>query len=93
MKKIYKYIIQDEVSIPYGFKIVLVDQQNGTWYVWAEVDPEEPLVEQVKFEVIGTGWDISENFEHLKSYLEGPFVWHIYYKKTGNTYYKEEYHA
>lgn len=66
-----------------GFaKILSVGQQDGTPYLWALVNPSEPLVER-RVLVLGTGHDASEvgyNREFLGTItgVEGGLVLHVW---------------
>lgn len=80
MKTIYKYEIQPEIALPAASKIVYaaIDNKNMRPTIWVELNPNEPSTERRKFEIFGTGHEIPLMAEHIMSYQEGPFVWHIY---------------
>lgn len=78
MRKIFKYLIEESVLIPKNHKVVLVDQQNGDFYIWVEFEESDAVEQVVYFRVFGTGHLIPDGFEHVHSYIEGQFVWHIY---------------
>jgi hypothetical protein len=48
--------------------------------VWLEVRPDEPESGIVReFQMFGTGHVVpDEGWEHCGSFVDGPFVWHIY---------------
>lgn len=51
---------------------------QGTPCVWAIVEPDEPC-EPVSIRVVGTGHPFtSELTQHVGSFNQGPFVWHVF---------------
>lgn len=45
--------------------------------IWAEVDTDsKPEVEELV--VLGTGGEVPKGARHLGTWLDGPFVWHLY---------------
>lgn len=60
---IYKYplAIEDEqqIEMPQGAKVLCVQMQNGTPYLWAEVNPEAPMTKNT-FYVRGTGHQLGK---------------------------------
>lgn len=81
--KIFKYTLkivdEQEVEMPKGAIILDVQEQNmGFLSLWAIVDPEAE-VEKRKFEVIGTGNEISmKPREYIATAVCGLYVWHIF---------------
>lgn len=85
--KVYKYPLVDwltkeytTIEAPCSAKVVLVDQQGGVPTVWLEVATEKdpgPCIRR-QFRVYGTGHPISDYDIHRGSFIEGPFVWHVY---------------
>ena len=52
---------------------------TGKPCLWAEVEPECPQNVPLVIMVIGTGWDISSDFQvHLGTFVECGCVWHVY---------------
>lgn len=45
--------------------------------VWFEVDPDAPT-EKRRCSIVGTGDPIPPNSNHCGSFIESPFVWHVY---------------
>jgi hypothetical protein len=84
MKSIYKYpllayVDRQQVQLPVGAEIVHVEQQNGVPTLWALVtsDPLWPT-EFRTILFVGTGHTLpGEHHDHIGSYTEGPFVWHV----------------
>ena len=80
MRKVFKYKMLDKVALPSGHKIIMTAKQDGEWHVWVEFDnANESNTVEVAFKVFGTGLPISREWVHLHSYIERPFVWHIYW--------------
>ena len=86
MKRIYKYPLQtigiSDVQMPGGgtAKMLYVGEQDNVLYVWAEVDTDFDL-QEVKIEVIGTGWDIDDTLrrDYISTVqMRNGLVWHIY---------------
>lgn len=84
MTKIHKYELEitdhQTLSMPLGATILSVDQQAGTLYLWAEVDPTNPKSDR-HFDVIGTGNPISTKAacrRFVGTVVIGAFVWHVF---------------
>ena len=84
MRTIWKYELEiaDEAQkfrMPEGARLIFEATQQGSPCLWAEVDPEAPLVERW-FVVHGTGHDIDHDGDYVGSGLAlgGQFVWHVY---------------
>lgn len=85
MLKILKYSLApgDMLSIEASRvgKILRFDNQKGVCTVWVEIEtPKEGVKPRynLSFLVIGTGWDVPEEFQHVGTIDMGPFVWHCY---------------
>lgn len=77
MKTIYKYPT-GFVDMPKGAIVRKAGTQNGEFFVWAEVDPSQPLEER-QFSVYGTGWELEDRpLCYIDTVFEGAFVWHVY---------------
>jgi len=84
-KVIYKYEVELNdlvyMELPQGAEILFVGNQNGfphTLIVWAAVNPNNEK-EIRKLACYGTGHEFRhEKQKHIRSYMVGPFVWHIY---------------
>ena len=83
MRRIYKYdfIVTDvfTLDLPNIYRVVLVETQGNIPCVWIELDTEE-VVEPRTFFLFGTGHAIYSLplKEHVGSFQQGPFVWHLY---------------
>lgn len=84
MRRIYKYPIpinstNFSIEMPMYSKILRVDWQNGGLFLWALVDPSNSPSRRV-FQCFGTGQDIADGLEYLKTYEIGPLVIHLFVK-------------
>lgn len=89
MKVIYKYslLVKDtqELSLPIGAKILTVQLQFGTPFLWAIVDPDETLMEKRTIQIIGTGHFKQDN--EIGKYIstfqlyDGEMIFHVFEKK------------
>ena len=80
MTTIWKYPLTQAFSqdISKGARIVHAGKDpRGESCLWAEIDPDADT-EMRHFRVIGTGHIVPENAEHVGSYIDGPFMWHVY---------------
>lgn len=83
MTRIYKYELalqhRQILNLPVGAKIRHIGVQNGTFQLWAEINPKND-VEPRTFIIYGTGHDIEENrfLEYLQTVCHNKFVWHFY---------------
>jgi hypothetical protein len=84
MKTVYKYPIgitryqvvntfKDAVPVHVGF------DPQGQPCIWMEVDTANPP-ENFAVNVIGTGHEVPKNTNHIGSFVQGPFVWHVYFQ-------------
>jgi hypothetical protein len=81
MKTIYKYqltLSDSPITIPKGAEILTVKLQNDTPTLWALVDTDEYLQEGRLIVIRGTGHTIEDNAKHITTYMDGPFVWHVF---------------
>lgn len=76
MKRIFKYPVRNEFTLPRGAKILHVALQNDGPKVWAEVDDDEQRTES--YGVVGTGATLNPLDTHCGTWQSGPFVWHLY---------------
>jgi len=80
MRTILKYNAANSAKVPAGAKPVLVGHQHNEHVVWLEVDLDAPPV-YTEFVVFGTGHNIPDGFVHCGSWIDGPFVWHLYMRQ------------
>lgn len=90
MKTIYKYKLEFEgstkIKLPYGSKVVHVGLDlSRVARIWVEQHPDKgwPQINYTerKFYIYGTGHDIPGAAEHVGTFKDGPFVWHVYEEK------------
>ena len=66
-----------------GFrKVLTVQPQNERAKLWCEADTEDLSETVIETRIIGTGDEVPAQFEYVTTYQDGPFVWHVYYKKA-----------
>lgn len=91
--KIWKYKLSLEetftINMPKYAQIIHIEVQGGVPSIWVEV-PSDSFYQSKKIEyedrdfaVIGTGWEfgskeIGNAGVYIGSWLDGPFVWHLY---------------
>lgn len=77
----YNFPVQDYVTlyIPYGAKILCVDEQYGDPCIWALVENNN-LLEEVKLRIYGTGHMVEQAGEYLGTVQlnGGALVFHIF---------------
>lgn len=82
MRTIWKFPIpyqeQFIVATKAGAKPVLIALQDGKPHLWLEVDKRTLNEVHYIYNVVGTGHDIPERGEHVGSWQDGSFVWHLY---------------
>jgi hypothetical protein len=87
VRAVWKFPLGAEVltdlSMPADARIVHVDRQGAHGCIWAEVDTEATLSETRRFLVRGTGMEIPAGHEHVGTWQEPPFVWHLYENVIG----------
>lgn len=89
MKTIYKYPLQiadiQALTLPRNAKILTVQMQGDTPYIWALIDRHAPTDEVVTIRMYGTGHDIigSEYFTYIGTFQmhSGQLVFHTFYEK------------
>tara|TARA_R110000796_G_scaffold221735_1_gene337911 strand:- start:81 stop:344 length:264 start_codon:yes stop_codon:yes gene_type:complete len=81
MKTIYKYqltLSDSPITMPKGAEILTVKLQNDTPTLWALIDTYVGLEESRLIVIRGTGHHIEDNAKYIATYVDGPFVWHIF---------------
>lgn len=76
-KIIYKYDLVHTIEMPKGAQILSIQMQGNQPTLWALADLSAPM-EDRRFEIVGTGWIVGEGFHHIATYVDGPFVWHVF---------------
>ena len=86
MLKVFKYHIRIddylEIDLPEQAKILTVDTQRGTPYMWVLCNPELPIITR-KFKIAGTGHPIEEepdNLNHIGTFqlYNGDLIFHVF---------------
>jgi len=83
---VYKYLVDDQVALPRGARILSVQIQNDRLTLWALVDPAQPPV-QCNFFVVGTGHVLPDKFaefHYIGTAQHGPLVWHVFEEILGD---------
>lgn len=86
MKTVHKFPIlygkAIELMLDPASKVVLVgkDWASKSLCIWIELDKSRgpEFAVRTKFEIYGTGHDIPHNAKHIGSYVDDPYVWHLY---------------
>jgi hypothetical protein len=82
MNTIWKYTLQPALGmishdIPTPHTLRSFQVQNGLPCMWVEMNPSDSSV-RYRFITIGTGHPVPDNSDYIGTYLDGPFVWHVY---------------
>jgi hypothetical protein len=75
----FQFPINDEftLAMPDGATILHLELQGLFPCIWALVDECAESVPR-QFRVFGTGWPVSGVGAHVGSFVQGPFVWHVF---------------
>lgn len=67
------------IEMPAGAKLLTVQMQNGSPFIWASLDEKEPLGLRRVY-VRGTGHELypAEPHRYVGTFQQGPFVWHVF---------------
>jgi len=90
MKKIYKYLIQNDGKgtingLPSNSRVILFGRDNrGRLSYWVEANFDVKATMQFCFEVFATGEEIGCGWNYEQSFIDAPFVWHLYSKILQN---------
>lgn len=80
---VFKYplilVKNQKLRLPKGAKVLSAQLQKETIFLWAEIDPGNP-VEERTFSVICTGVAFDDKLEFIDTVQQSPYVWHIYEK-------------
>jgi hypothetical protein len=84
-RTIYKYPFSIEsmfeLSLPFGAMVIHAGlDPAGQPCLWAEFDKAKSSVKEIRpFFCVGTGQSLNPMANaHIGSFVQGPFVWHIY---------------
>jgi len=82
MRAIWKYPLfmgMNDVEMPVGSKVISVENQAGILTMWALVDTDKEAAKVTRtFSVKGTGFPIKDNEEHIGTWQQPPYVWHLF---------------
>lgn len=87
MKAIWKFELDPrnlKVMLPFGAKVLTAQGQHDRICIWAEVNTETPIKEEVIFEIFGTGHRMTEDIGVDREYIgtaqihSGDLVFHVY---------------
>lgn len=70
---------EQSVRMPRGARALTAQMQDNELYLWAVVDPDEPL-ESVEVLVCGTGHQLPDldGWRYLATAQETFYVWHVF---------------
>lgn len=81
MRTIYKYPFpktgEFTIRLPLDSEILHVGMQGETPCLWALVETLQPSSD-VRFRLFGTGHEVIGDPEHVATFHDGPFVWHLF---------------
>jgi len=79
MRTIHKFENQAKINLKKGmYKVILAGVQNGSYRFWIEYDTNHKADHFVSFKTYPTGAEIPVGSKHEYSFIDGPFVWHLY---------------
>jgi hypothetical protein len=84
MKKIYKYTMEADdtatpfVTMPIDAVVLTTGVQDGNFVAWAEVNPDEKILQIYHFCIVHTGGSIPNSSVYINTILDRQFVWHVY---------------
>lgn len=83
MLTVHKYtlsVTRPVFRLPAGSEILSFGAQGDDIVMWVKLDDEAPLTEQYMFEVIGTGWEMSDKNYKFRQTVQTPagLVFHVF---------------
>ena len=86
MKTIYKFPLMSglghqDVFTHRDCQVLKVDEQDGQLCLWAIVDNDEPLCNDLKIKIVGTGHQFDDPHAHIhlnSVIMSDGFVWHVF---------------
>ncbi len=78
--RIFKYPItlDDAIPMPDGVVVLVGLDPAGSVCVWVQhADPDGRKIDRDLF-IVGTGHEVPQPANHLGSFVQGPYVWHVY---------------
>lgn len=80
MRAIWKFPITcPQMAVPTGAIFRSCAMQGTIPCMWMEIETTNPL-EVINVYIYGTGHTIPDDLTYLGSYIDGPYVWHLYKK-------------
>jgi len=84
MRTVWKYTFEisddEQVRImPSNARPLFVEMQDFVPCLWAEVDTASKS-RPFTFRIFGTGHVIPDGYEHVGTFQQPPYVWHLYNK-------------
>ena len=77
-----KFMWQQYVDLPVGYKILTIQMQEGVPTLWAEVNTKAGPCNPATIEMVGTGEEPPVG-PYIATVQEGKYVWHFYDSTTG----------
>jgi hypothetical protein len=80
LKRVWKFHVRHSqlIEMPVGAEIIYCANQPGLGpHLWVLVDPDAPR-EYRSLHVVGTGHPVPEGGKHVGSWIDDPFVWHVF---------------
>ncbi len=82
MTTVWKYSLSVsgcEIVVPVGYYPLCVKLQDGAPMLWCVVLSTMPKV-KVVVKIFGAGEEIPDGLRYIDTYLQGPYVWHVFAK-------------
>jgi hypothetical protein len=81
MRTVHKYKYTDGMTLELPTQAYVVHvgtDPKGFLCIWFETELTDELLFPRTFKTFGTGHDLPEEAMHIGTYIDSPFVWHIY---------------
>lgn len=78
---VYKYPLRsmdDTINVPDGAVVLVGRDASNSVCVWIQHADRNGLRRDRRVYIAGTGHDIPQPANHLGSFVDGQYVWHIY---------------
>lgn len=87
MLTVHKYTLSNTrnvIRLPAGAEILSFGAQRDDVVMWVKLDDKAPLCEQYLFEIVGTGWEMSDKPCTFKATVQtqGGLVFHVFEVKN-----------
>lgn len=83
MRSVWKYPLrlergdEQDFDMPAGARVVHVAPQAGVATLWADVETSAAVLRR-RFLIVGTGYPAPDDGEHVGSWQQGSFVFHLF---------------